>query len=98
MRVANQAAYTVGRHCNITLLPRSGHVVSEIHQFKQNAKVSDIMGGLKSDLSENRDSSQVYFCPSMSLLHVNMLQDQSKSNPMKSAALIISDKSMPITA
>lgn len=92
-RVLNQAAYTIGKKASITLLPRSGHLVSELSQVKPASKLTDIISGLKPEVLENRDKSQVYFCPNMTLINVQILQDQSKSCVTKSAALILSDKS-----
>jgi len=89
VRVFHQAAYTIGNNSSITLLPRSGHLVSDIPEIKPQAKVSDIMNGLKKKLADNK----MYFCPSMSLVNVKLAQDQSKPNMTNNAALFVADKS-----
>lgn len=89
----NQAAYKIGKKGALTLLPRSGFLVSELSTVTQSAKVSDIANGLKNEIAETQNKNHVYFCPSMSLIDVQVLQDQSKSVVANSAALIVSDKS-----
>ena len=91
----SQAAFTVGKQNNVTILPRNGDVISELPNLKgaPTEKVSDVVKVLKSEIEEAKETTSTFFCPGMSLIEVKMLQDQTKSNAIRKSTILISDKS-----
>lgn len=95
----NQAAYSLGKKGQFTILPRNGDIISELStmMISYGEKVTELIKALKNEIDESKQSTSNYFRPGISFIDVKILQDQTKSNALKSSTILVTDKSKEIS-